>query len=56
MEETEYMFMYTKYTVLCHDMYIADKDLKDPTKIKKAWFFRIINTYFCRKKLLFVTY
>lgn len=32
---------------------LMDKDLKDPTKIKTAWFSRIINTSFLFEKKLF---
>lgn len=39
MEKTEYVSV---YYVMIHTL--MDKDLKDPTKIKTAWFSRIINT------------
>lgn len=52
MEKTEYMFMYTKCTILCHDMYIVDKDLKDPTKIKKAWLLGLLILFLLKKVIV----
>lgn len=48
MEKTEYLSV-QNYVMICK---LTDKDLKDPTKIKTAWFSRIINTSLVWKKII----